>query len=357
MDTKTPAPTQSLPGQGAPNFDERSREIFRLLVDTYLESGEPVGSRTLSRGAALSAASIRNVMADLTDMGLLYSPHTSAGRLPTERGLRLFVDGLLEIGDLTTEERKNIEAQVAARGATVEEVLTEATTALSGLTQTAGLVVTSKSEAPLKHIEFVATGPGQALVVLVGDDGQVENRVVSTPAGLPPSALSEATNYLNARLRGRTLSEAREQVLTEIEGERGELDALTAKLISEGVADLVGPSGDASGLIVRGRSNLLDETATADLERVRLLFDELERKESLISLMEAAKEGEGVRIFIGSENKLFSLSGSSVIVAPYKNAQQQIVGVVGVIGPTRVNYGRVIPMVDYTAEVVSRMLK
>lgn len=340
-------------------MDDRSREIFRKLVQTYLDTGEPVGSRTLSHDGTidLSAASIRNVMADLTDMGLLYAPHISAGRMPTERGLRMFVDGVMEIGDLPPEERRVIEEQLSGGGKTLEDALTEASAMLSGLTHGAGLVVTPKADSALKHIEFVATGPGQALVVMVSDDGKVENRIVDTPTGLPPSALAEATNYLNARLRGRTLGEARAEILCEIESEKAALDALTKKLVEAGVADWsAAGAGDQGSLIVRGRSNLLEDGAE-DIERVRMLFDDLEQKQGVMELLEAAKDGEGVRIFIGSENRLFSLSGSSVVAAPYRDARQQIVGVVGVIGPTRLNYARVIPMVDYTAEVIGRLLK
>ncbi|MFQ5562019.1 MAG: heat-inducible transcriptional repressor HrcA [Parvularculaceae bacterium] len=335
-------------------IDQRSREIFRQLVETYLETGEPVGSRTLSHEGKirLSPASVRNVMADLTDLGLLYAPHVSSGRMPTELGLRLFVDSLLQVGELSEDERHAIEDRASND---IGTVLEDVAVKLSGLTQSAGLVVAQKSEAPLRHIEFVASGPGQALVIMVFEDGRVENRVMRTPKGLPPSSLISAGNYLNARLRGRTLNEARADILRELESNRAEVDALTARLVREGVADISG--GDTASLIVRGRGHLLDAAAAQDIERVRMLFDDLERKQELIDLLGAAKEGEGVRIFIGSENRLFSLSGSSVIVAPYRDQNTQVVGVLGVIGPTRLNYARVIPIVDYTAEVVSRLLK
>lgn len=335
-------------------IDQRSREIFRQLVETYLRTGEPVGSRTLSHEGkiALSAASVRNVMADLTDLGLLHSPHVSAGRMPTEQGLRLFVDSLLQIGDLSQEERRAIEERSSDD---IESVLESTASKLSGLTQSASLVFAQKSEAPLRHIEFVATGPDQALVIMVFEDGRVENRVIATPAGLPPSSLISAGNYLNARLRGRTLSQARTGIYEELESNQAELDGLTSKLVKEGVAEFTG--GEEASLIVRGRGRLIDEAAAQDLERVRMLFDDLERKQALIDLLTAANQGEGVRIFIGSENRLFSLSGSSVIVAPYHDQSRKVVGVLGVIGPTRLNYARVIPIVDYTAEMVSRLLK
>jgi heat-inducible transcriptional repressor len=336
-------------------IDARSREIFKKLVETYLRTGEPVGSRTLSqdRRIAVSAATIRNVMADLTDLGLLQAPHVSAGRLPTEFGLRLFVDSLLQIGDLSDEERRAIEESSAMGDAA--QLLEQAAARLSGLTQTASLVVTQKVEAPLRHIEFVGMGPGAALVVLVFEDGRVENRLMKTPPDVLSSSLVAAGNYLSARLRGRTIGEAQAIIEREIESNRAELDALTTKLVQEGVAELSG--GGASTLIVRGAGRLLDEASAQDLERVRMLFDDLERKAEVIEVLSAAKDAEGVKIFIGSENRLFSLSGSSVIVAPYRDQSRQIVGVLGVVGPTRLNYARVIPIVDYTAEVVSRMLK
>jgi heat-inducible transcriptional repressor len=342
---------------------ERPREVFRHLVEAFLASGEPVGSRTLSQRLplALSPASIRNVMADLESMGLLYAPHTSAGRAPTEKGLRLFVDGLLEIGELAPDERVAIEARMSGSGRAVEDVLTQATSLLSGLSNCAGLVVSSKQDSALKHIEFVGVAPGKALVVMVSEDGQVENRLIDTPLGLPPSALTEASNYLNARLRGRTLDAARAEVLQELDSERAELDQLTAKIVAEGLATLsssgVTRNSEEKVLIVRGASHLLDTVeAQVDIERVRNLFEDIERKNELIRLLELAKEGDGVRIFIGSENRLFSLSGSSIVAAPYANAQGKVIGVIGVLGPTRLNYGRIIPMVDHTAKVVGRLL-
>jgi heat-inducible transcriptional repressor len=343
----------------------RPREIFRHLVETYLSSGEPVGSRTLSQRLpkTLSPASIRNTMADLEQMGLLYAPHTSAGRVPTEKGLRLFVDGMLQVGDLTRDERAAIEERIAASGQPMEEVLSKAATLLSGLSRCAGLLIAEKQEAPLKHVEFVNVSPGRALAILVGADGSVENRLIDTPLGLPPSALVEAANYLSAKLAGRTLEAAKGEILKEIEEQRAELDSLTARVVAEGLATLSArpPGGDApSGdkiLIVRGASNLLEDVeAQSDLQRVRTLFDDIERKNDIIGLLELARKGEGVRVFIGSENKLFSLSGSAIVAAPYADAKGKVVGVIGVIGPTRLNYARIVPMVDYTARMVGRIL-
>jgi heat-inducible transcriptional repressor len=346
---------------GLIQLNERSREIFRQIVESYLSTGEPVGSRNLSRLIAtpLSPASVRNVMSDLEQLGLVYAPHTSAGRLPTELGLRFFVDALMEIGNLTERDRRSIEAQVAAVGSgkSFESVLTEASTLLSGLTHAAGVVLTAKANARLKHIEFVRLEPERALVVLVAEDGQVENRVLSVAAGLPTSALSEASNFLNARIRGKTLADAKAELERALEAGKAELDQLTQKVIEAGLASWSGGDSDDRKLIVRGHANLLDDLkAVEDLERVRLLFDDLESKRDVVDLLGRADLAEGVRIFIGSENKLFSLSGSSTIIAPYGDSSGRVVGVIGVIGPTRLNYARVIPMVDYTAKVVSKML-
>ncbi len=342
-------------------LDERSREIFRQIVESYLATGEPVGSRNLSKilPMTLSPASVRNVMQDLEEAGLIYAPHTSAGRLPTETGLRFFVDALMQFGDLAADERNAIEAQVAAsaRQQSFESVLADATQLLSGLSRGAGVVLTSKSNVRLKHIEFVRIEPERALVVLVSEDGQVENRIVPIPAGLPPSALVEASNFLNAHIRGRTLAEARAEMQKSLEDARNELDGLTQKLVEAGLASWSGGEPSDRKLIVRGQANLLgDLRAMEDLERIRLLFDDLESKRELVDLLGRAENAEGVRIFIGSENKLFSLSGSSMVVAPYRDGERRIVGVLGVIGPTRLNYARIVPMVDYTAKVLSRLI-
>ena len=342
-------------------LNERSREIFRLIVESYLATGEPVGSRNLSRilPMTLSPASVRNVMSDLEQLGLVYAPHTSAGRLPTEIGLRFFVDALMQIGDLTERDRKAIEAQVAGSGQakSLEAVLTEASGLLSGLSRAAGVVLTAKSNPRLKHVEFVRLEPERALVVLVGEDGQVENRVLNVPVGLPTSALIEAGNFLNARIRGRTLADVKAEIEGRVKEGQAELDQLTQKIIAAGLASWSGGESDERKLIVRGQAHLLEDLkALADLERVRLLFDDLETRREVIDLLGRAEQAEGVRIFIGSENQLFSLSGSSTIVAPYHDASGQIVGVLGVIGPTRLNYARIIPMVDYTAKVVSKLL-
>jgi len=343
-------------------LDQRSREIFRLIVESYMRDGEPLGSRNLSRllPLSLSPATVRNVMSDLEHLGLIYAPHISAGRLPTQKGLRFFVDAFMELGDLSDEERRSIEAQVkaAGQGSSIEHLLTEASQMLSGLSRGAGLVLTAKSEAPLKHIEFVQLEPGKALVVLVAQSGDVENRVVDTPLGITASQLHEASNFLNAHIRGRTLAEARTEIARLKEETRAALDTLSRDLVERGLAVWAG-SGDGlpARIIVRGRANLLENvTAAADIELLRHLFDDLETKDGLIQLLDLAEQGSGVRIFIGSENKLFSLSGSSVVVAPYRDKDQRVIGALGVIGPTRLNYARIVPMVDYTAQMISRIL-
>jgi heat-inducible transcriptional repressor len=341
-------------------LNERSREIFRHIVESYLGTGEPIGSRNIARilPMTLSPASVRNVMQDLEQLGLVYAPHTSAGRLPTETGLRFFVDALMQVGDLTDEDRRRIEGQVAAAGGkTVENVLTEASQMLSGLTHAAGVVVATKSNMRLKHIEFVRLEPERALVVLVAEDGQVENRILAVPVGLPTSSLIEAANFLNAHGRGKTMPEIRTDLEKALEEGRAELDTLTQRLIAEGFASWSGGASDERKLIVRGHANLLDDlTALADLERVRRLFDDLETKRGVADLLGGAEQADGMCIYIGSENKLFSLSGSSTIIAPYRDGAGRIVGAIGVIGPTRLNYARVIPTVDYTAKVVSKLI-
>ena len=360
-----PPPSGPATGASLGALDERARDIFRRIVESYLETGEPVGSRTLSRGAgargggvALSPASIRNTMQDLTALGLLSAPHTSAGRLPTHAGLRLFVDGLLEVGDLTAEERREIEARVGDRGQPFDAALERASDLLSGLAGGAGIVVAPVRDAGVKHVEFVSLSPDQALAVLVFDDGAVENRLMPLPPGLPPSALREASNFLNARLRGRTLAEAKGEMGGELATARRELDAAAARLVEGGLAAWSGAgAGDDRALIVRGRSNLLsDPGAVQDLERVRRLFDDLEQKERLIGLLDDVRAAQGVRIFLGAETQLFSLSGSAVIAAPYMTGRQRVVGAIGVIGPARLNYARVIPLVDYTARVLGRLM-
>ncbi|KCZ50897.1 heat-inducible transcriptional repressor HrcA [Hyphomonas pacifica] len=340
-------------------LDQRSRDIFREIVEGYLATGEPVGSRTLSKsGIALSPASIRNVMADLTDLGLLESPHISAGRAPTHTGLRLFVDGFLEIGEPTRADRQEIDDRLKSAGTDIEAVMGEASGILSGLTGGAGLVSSPTRDAIVRHAEFVPLGGKEAICVIVTEDGDVENRIIDIPEGLPITTLMEAGNYLSTRVRGRTLSEVTNAIREELRTHRAALDEAASSLVEQGLAQWGGESpGRGRSLIVRGRANLLEDAQAAeDLDRVRQLFNELERQQSLLDILDTTREADGVRLFIGSENQLFPLSGSSVIVAPYMGGGKQVIGALGVIGPTRLNYARVIPMVDYTAKVVGEIL-
>ena len=341
------------------DMNDRSREVFRTVVESYLETGDPVGSRTLTRSLSekVSAATIRNVMQDLEYLGLLDSPHVSAGRIPTQMGLRMFVDGLLEVEDLRASDRQKINATLGSNTADVGSMLDRVGAALSGVTQGASLVLTPKHEAEIRHIEFVSLAQDRALVVLVFSDGHVENRVFTPPAGQTPSSMREAANFLNAQIEGKTLSEVSGLMRREIADRRQEIDVLAQDLIESGFAAWDSQGDDQARLIVRGRANLLgDGEKSEELDRIRVLFDDLERKRDIAEFLELTEDGEGVRIFIGSENKLFSLSGSSLVVSPYMNSDRKIIGAVGVIGPTRLNYGRIVPIVDYTAQLVGKLL-
>jgi heat-inducible transcriptional repressor len=340
------------------DLNDRARDVFRQLVEQYLGTGEPVGSRTLSKLAAmnLSPASIRNVMQDLEEMGLLASPHTSAGRIPTDLGLRLFVDGIMQLGDVSGADKSRIETQLSGDGRRVEDVLAQATQVLSGLSSCAGLVVAQTRDVPIRQVDFVPLAPDRVLAILVGQDGSVENRAMDLPAGLPPAALVQAANYINTRMAGLTLGQAKAKLGRELAANQAELDQLSAQVAEKGLGIWTQSADDRPVLIVRGQANLLENGATQDLERVRRLLDDIETKQELVKVLDLAREGQAMRIFIGSENKLFSLSGSSVIAAPYRGSDDKIVGVIGVIGPTRLNYARIVPMVDYTARVLGRLI-
>ncbi|WP_299950115.1 heat-inducible transcriptional repressor HrcA [uncultured Ruegeria sp.] len=340
-------------------MNDRSREVFRLIVESYLDSGEPVGSRTLTRTLSekVSAATVRNVMQDLEFLGLLDSPHVSAGRIPTQQGLRMFVDGLLEVGDLGASDRQKLDETLGSNAGDVGGMLDRVGSALSHVTHGASLVLTPKQESEIKHIEFVSLAHDRALVVLVFADGHVENRLFTPPPGQTPSSMREAANFLNALIEGRTLSEVRRQMQSQIDARKQEIDLLARAMVESGMAVWDGDDTDSARLIVRGRANLLNEPGQIEeLDRIRTLFDDLERKRDIAEFLELTEDGEGVRIFIGSENKLFSLSGSSLVVSPYMNADRKIIGAVGVIGPTRLNYGRIVPIVDYTAQLVGKLI-
>jgi heat-inducible transcriptional repressor len=335
----------------------RAREIFRLVVEGYIESGQPVGSKTLAGVGAmnLSSASIRSVLHELEALGLLAAPHTSAGRLPTEIGLRLFVDGMMQVAEPTADERAAIEQRMAAPGS-VEAALAAASTILSDLSAGAGVVMVPRREPRLAQLQLVPLGQARALAVLVGDDGGVENRVVQLPMDLRPGALEEASNYITAHLGGRTLAEAARAMRAEISSGRSALDASSRDLVERGLAVWSEDALARPVLIVRGQANLLDETAIGDIERVRQLLDDLENKQSVADLLDSARTADATRIFIGSENRLFALSGSSVIASPYRDREGRVVGVVGVIGPTRLNYARVVPIVDFTAQSLGKLI-
>lgn len=346
-----------MPSQPITEMTARAREIFRLVVEGYLETGTPVGSKALAGagGVNLSSASIRSVLADLEHHGLLAAPHTSAGRLPTEAGLRLFVDGIMQVAEPTPEERMAIERRIAAPGP-IEAALEATSTLLSSLSSGAGVVMVPRREPRLMHLQLVPLSPGRALAVLVGEDGAVENRVLDLPVNLPPGALEEASNYISAHLAGRTLAQAAKSMRAEISSGKSALDAASRDLVERGLAVWSEDAMARPVLIVRGQANLLDEAALSDLERIRSLLDDLENKQSVADLLDTARTAQATRIFIGSENRLFALSGSSVIASPYRDREGKVVGVVGVIGPTRLNYARVVPMVDFTAQSLGKLI-
>lgn len=336
----------------------RSLEIFKEIVDTYVETGEPVGSRTISRRSTmnLSPATIRNIMADLEEAGLLYAPHTSAGRLPTDEGLRFFVHGLLQVGAISEFEKEEMERRCQTSGKSLTDVLEEATSALSGLSKCAGIVMSPKDEMPLKHIEFVPLSSHRALLIMITQDGFVENRVLELGDSVPASVLVEATNYMNSRLIGRTLTEAKQIIETELTEHKVDLDNLSTKIVSQGIG-VWNDSKDKGSLIIKGQGNLLsDVTVVEDLEQIRNLFNILDTKQAVKGLLDASINAEGVQIFIGAENPLFASSGCSLVIAPYHSANEKMIGAIGVVGPSRMNYGKIIPLVDYTAKLVSRML-
>ena len=339
-------------------MNDRSREVFRRVVEGYLTSGDPVGSRTLTRSMSekLSAATIRNVMQDLELLGLLDSPHVSAGRVPTQMGLRMFVDGLLEVGTVNDADRERIDATTSGNDQDVASLLDHVGAALSGITRSASVVLAPKQESPIRHIEFISLAPDRVLVVLVFANGHVENRIFNPPPGQTPSSMREAANFLNALAEGRTLSDLRRTIVQDIAARRQEIDSLAQAMVSSGLAVWQNADEGSERLIVRGQSNLIEQPEAMDIDRIRRLFDDLERKRDIAEFLELTETGEGVRIFIGSENKLFSLSGSSLVVSPYMNADRKIIGAVGVIGPTRLNYGRIVPIVDYTAQLVGRIV-
>ena len=340
-------------------MNDRSREVFQRVVEGYLQSGGPVGSRTLTQSLSenLSAATVRNVMQDLEYLGLLDSPHVSSGRIPTQMGLRMFVDGLLEVDGLAITDREKLDGTLSDNPKDISATLDKIGSALSGITQGASLVLSPKQESEIEHVEFVSLAHDRALVVLVFSNGHVENRLFKPPLGQTPSSLKEAANFLNSIMQGRTLVEAKQIIQSEISVRRQELDSLAAELVENGLVFWEAKGERQERLIVRGRANLLEsEAEEEELERIRLLFNDLERKQDIAEFLNLTEQSDGVRIFIGSENKLFSLSGSSLVVSPYMNSDRKIIGAIGVIGPTRLNYGRIVPIVDYTAQLIGKLI-
>ena len=339
------------------DLSDRARDIFRLVVEGYLESGTPMGSKALAAegGVNLSPASIRSVLAELEQRGLLAAPHTSAGRMPTETGLRLFVDAMMQVAEPTREERAAIEQRLAEPGP-IERALEETSALLSDLSGAAGMVMVPTREPKLAQISLTALDANRVLAVLVGEDGHIENRIIALPVETLGTSLEQASNYLTARSSGRTLAQAASMVEKEIASGKSALDEASRDLVQRGLAVWSEDASNRPVLIVRGQANLLDETALGDIERVRSLLDDLESKQSVAGLLERARRADAMRIFIGSENRLFSLSGSSVIASPYRDREGKVVGVLGVIGPTRLNYARVVPMVDFTARSLGKRI-
>jgi len=346
-----------MPSPPITELTDRARDIFRLVVEDYLNSGQPVGSKALAQHGAvnLSPASIRSVLSELEQLGLLAAPHTSAGRMPTESGLRMFVDGIMQVAEPTREERAAIEQQLSAPGP-IEAALEKTSAILSDISGAAGMVMVPKRERTLAQMRLVPLDDTRALAVLVGEDGNIENRVLELGEGVSPGAMQEAGNYISAQLAGRTLAEAARAMSGEIASGKSALDEVSARLVEAGIAVWSEDSTERPVLIVRGQANLLDDTALDDIERVRSLLDDLENKQSVAQLLERAREAESARIFIGAENRLFALSGSSVIASPYRDREGKVVGVLGVIGPTRLNYARVVPMVDFTARSLGKRI-
>lgn len=343
------------------DLNPRSQTILRLVVDSYVRHGAAVGSSSLSGdlarmlGRELSPATIRNAMAEMEEAGILYSAHTSAGRLPTDAGLRLFVDHLLEVRTTDADIQAEMEQHLDIGHHSLPHALEKASTALSSLSQCAGLVAAPKKDRPFKQVEFVSLSSTQALVVWVAGDGSVENRLITVDPAIKPSDLQKAADYMNRHLYGKTLSQARSQIRDDIAHHRHALDSLTQNLVEQG---LVIPNEETGLVIVRGQAHLLNDIKeVAELERLRKLFATLEHHETLLNLVEETGRSDGVQIFIGAQSHLFDHSGCAMIVAPYKNTQQHVIGAIGVIGPARMNYGRIIPMVDFTAKLLSGALQ
>jgi len=339
-------------------LSDRSKQIFKGVIESYLDSGEPVGSEALSKklGINISTSTIRSIMANLQKEGLLFAPHISAGRLPTDKGMRYFVDGVLEFGRLSKSERETIKNQCRSKGISFEDVLDEASKILSSLSNCAGFVVAPKYQNKIKHIEFIRLSSNQIMSIVANENGLVENRILDSNNSYSENTLKQVSNYLNSKFSGKTIDEIKKIISNEIENSQLELNTLSKKLVKEGIIELV-PNSEAPYIFLHGQSSLLeDNIVTKDLDQMRNIFDDIENKSNFLSVLESTNKGKGVQIYIGAQNFLFNHSGLSMIMAPYINNEQKIIGAIGVLGPMRINYARIVPLVDYTSKVIGRIL-
>ena len=341
------------------DLDDKKKIVLNQIIDSYLIDGAPVGSKTLSNKSEemASSSSLRNIMSQLEVMGLIYSPHVSSGRLPTEKGLRLYVDNLLAFQTIYNENDNLFLKDLNNAGQRgPKELLSEASASLSGMSSHAGIVVVPKTEKDLKHIEFVRLSKEKALVVLIDSIGSVENRIITIDEGTPDMTFEMAGNYLNSKINGQNIDELRTKINLDIKKRKNEIDSLAAGLISKGLAIWANDHSDSS-LIIHGHDKLLDDVqAIEDLEKIKSLFSTLGNQELSIQLLEDIASASGVKIFIGSENRLFEGTGCSLIIAPIQTYEQKVFGALGVIGPKRMNYSKIISMVDYTSQIVSKLL-
>ena len=339
-------------------LSDRSKQIFISVVETYLETGSPSGSETILKkgGIDLSSSSIRLILANLQKAGLLFAPHTSAGRLPTDKGMRLFVDGLLEFGRLTKDEQENIKQQCLSKGASFQEVLNEASKMISGLSNHAGIVVAPKYQNDIKHIEFIRLNQNQVMSIIASTTGQVENRIFDDTGNYSDNILREISNFLNSKYVNKSIGEIKNSIQLDLKNSKGRLEILSKNLVQKGILELI-PNSENPYIFFHGQSSLLeDEIISNDLDEIRKLFDEIENKTSFVDILENTYSAKGVQIFIGSQNFLFKHSGLSMVMAPYKNKDQKIIGAIGVVGPTRLNYAKIVPLVDYTSKIIGKVL-
>ena len=339
-------------------LSHRSKQIFKSVVETYLETGSPSGSETiLKKGLIdLSSSSIRSILAELQKEGFLYAPHTSSGRLPTDKGMRLFVDGLLEFGRLSKNEQENIKQQCVSKGASFQDVLEEASKLISGLSNHAGIVVAPKFQNKIKHIEFIRLNNSQVMSIIASINGQIENRIINEKGLYSDNTLKEISNYLNSKYTNKNIDEIKKNIKDDIKNSKGRLEVLSKNLVKKGILELE-PNTENPYIFLHGQSSLLgDEIISKDLDQIRKLFDEIENKNTFVNILENTNAAKGVQIFIGSQNFLFKHSGLSMVMAPYKNKAQEIIGAIGVVGPTRLNYSRIVPLVDYTSKIIGKVL-